>query len=220
MGGQGRVLVGTEGRNAGGGRAADAHGGTGGCTALSRSHCGPLASPALPVLLPSGTCCSCNAKSCSPQIRPSQGPGGERQPKARLVVKKLLLNLSCSLGGPAAVGWCKGAAEDGDGDGRSLAMRGDAPRWSPVWEDAAEPPLSPQAEWRAASTNVSFFETFCSTGQHAFNASRETCTVMLSSGEPRSQHWAVAAIVHREYDPALRTAGWGGCWGLQRGDGA
>ncbi|XP_065510697.1 podocalyxin isoform X2 [Caloenas nicobarica] len=57
------------------------------------------------------------------------------------------------------------------------------------------------AEWRTASTNVSFFETFCSTGQHAFNASRETCTVMLSSSEPRSQHWAVAAIVHFPLDP-------------------
>ncbi|NXL43397.1 PODXL protein, partial [Podilymbus podiceps] len=59
------------------------------------------------------------------------------------------------------------------------------------------------AEWRAASTNVSFFENFCSTGQHAFNASRETCTVVLSSREPRSQHWAVQAVVHGEYDPTI-----------------
>ncbi|KAM9277452.1 podocalyxin [Cariama cristata] len=56
-------------------------------------------------------------------------------------------------------------------------------------------------EWRTASVNVSFFESFCSTGQHAFNASRETCTVMLTSQEPRSQHWAVRAVVHLPLDP-------------------
>ncbi|NXR05059.1 PODXL protein, partial [Sagittarius serpentarius] len=55
------------------------------------------------------------------------------------------------------------------------------------------------AEWRTTSVNISFFESFCSTGQHPFNASRETCTVMLTSREPRSQHWAVRAVVHREY---------------------
>ncbi|NWH47528.1 PODXL protein, partial [Fregata magnificens] len=63
------------------------------------------------------------------------------------------------------------------------------------------------AEWRTASINVSFFESFCSTGQHAFNASRETCTVMLTSHEPRSQHWAVQAVVHREYDPTILPRG-------------
>ncbi|XP_072713330.1 podocalyxin isoform X2 [Ciconia boyciana] len=57
------------------------------------------------------------------------------------------------------------------------------------------------AEWRTASINVSFFESFCSTGQHAFNASRETCTVTLTSHEPRSQHWAVWAVVHLPLDP-------------------
>ncbi|NXN34485.1 PODXL protein, partial [Nycticryphes semicollaris] len=57
------------------------------------------------------------------------------------------------------------------------------------------------AEWRTASINISFFESFCSTGQYTFNASRETCTVMLTSQEPHSQHWAVRALVHREYDP-------------------
>ncbi|XP_059672924.1 podocalyxin [Gavia stellata] len=57
------------------------------------------------------------------------------------------------------------------------------------------------AEWKNASINISFFESFCSTGQHAFNASRETCTVMLTSREPRSQHWAVQAIVHLPLDP-------------------
>ncbi|KFQ26401.1 Podocalyxin, partial [Mesitornis unicolor] len=57
------------------------------------------------------------------------------------------------------------------------------------------------AEWRSASTNVSFFESFCSTRQRAFNASRETCTVTLTSGEPRSQHWAVQAVLHLPLDP-------------------
>lgn len=60
--------------------------------------------------------------------------------------------------------------------------------------------LSLQAEWRSASTNQSFFESFCSTGQHSFNASREACTVTLSSHERRSQHWAVQAVLHSEYD--------------------
>ncbi|KAM6386575.1 podocalyxin isoform 4-T4 [Alca torda] len=67
------------------------------------------------------------------------------------------------------------------------------------------------AEWRTASINISFFESFCSTGQHAFNASRETCTVTLSSPEPHSQRWAVQAVVHREYDPTiLPRGGWDG----------
>ncbi|KAM6386574.1 podocalyxin isoform 3-T3 [Alca torda] len=57
------------------------------------------------------------------------------------------------------------------------------------------------AEWRTASINISFFESFCSTGQHAFNASRETCTVTLSSPEPHSQRWAVQAVVHLPLDP-------------------
>ncbi|KAM6144827.1 podocalyxin [Phoenicopterus ruber ruber] len=57
------------------------------------------------------------------------------------------------------------------------------------------------AEWNTASINVSFFESFCSTGQRAFNASRETCTVVLTSREPRSQHWAVQAVVHLPLDP-------------------
>ncbi|KAM6425432.1 podocalyxin isoform 2-T2 [Rhynochetos jubatus] len=56
-------------------------------------------------------------------------------------------------------------------------------------------------EWKTASVNISFFESFCSTGQHAFNASRETCTVMLTSQEPSSQHWAVWAVVHLPLDP-------------------
>lgn len=112
--------------------------------------------------------------------------------------------------------------EDGDGDGHSIP--GDGAGCSlavPGWEDGTEPLLSPQAEWRTTSINISFFESFCSTGQHAFNASRETCTVMLTSHEPRSQHWAVQAVLHREYDPphpAPRGMGWDQCRGSQRGD--
>ncbi|KAM6320927.1 podocalyxin [Aegotheles albertisi] len=57
------------------------------------------------------------------------------------------------------------------------------------------------AEWRTASTNISFFESFCSTDQHAFNSSRETCTVLLTSCEPHSQRWAVQVVVHLPLDP-------------------
>ncbi|KAM6306976.1 uncharacterized protein O3Q21_013082 [Podargus strigoides] len=56
------------------------------------------------------------------------------------------------------------------------------------------------AEWRTTINN-SFFESFCSTGQHTFNASRETCTVTLTSHEPRSQHWVVQVVVHLPLDP-------------------
>ncbi|XP_010132556.1 PREDICTED: podocalyxin, partial [Buceros rhinoceros silvestris] len=56
-------------------------------------------------------------------------------------------------------------------------------------------------EWRAASANTSFYENFCSTGQHAFNASRGTCTVTFSSSERRSKHWAVRVVVHLPLDP-------------------
>ncbi|KFQ95092.1 Podocalyxin, partial [Nipponia nippon] len=69
------------------------------------------------------------------------------------------------------------------------------------WGNGAEPLLSLQAEWKTASVNISFFESFCSTGQRAFNASRETCTVMLNSRELRSQHWAMRAVVHFPLDP-------------------
>ncbi|XP_054255744.1 podocalyxin [Indicator indicator] len=57
------------------------------------------------------------------------------------------------------------------------------------------------AEWRTASTNNSFFESFCSTGQHTFNASREACTVILTSHEHHSQHWAVQTVLHIHLDP-------------------
>ena len=183
-------------------------GAQGGCTALSHSGCSPSASSRPPTPLPSGTCYSCNVKSCGSQIRPAQGPGEERQPKAQLLVKKLLLNISCSLGGLAAAGRCKGMGEDRDGDGHSIP--GDGAGCSseiPGWGDSAEPLLSLQAEWRTASVNISFFESFCSTGQHAFNASRETCTVTLTSSEPRSQRWAVQAVVHREYNPTILPGG-------------
>lgn len=83
----------------------------------------PRPSPS-PIPLPSGTCYSCNTESCSPQIRPAQGPSEERQPRARLLIKKLLLNFSCSLGGPAAAGRCKGMREAGDGDGHSILSDG------------------------------------------------------------------------------------------------
>lgn len=85
----------------------------------------------------------------------------------------------------------------------SLVMGWDAPRQPPGWGDAAEPLLSLQAEWTAASASISFFESFCSTSQRAFNASRETCAVTLTSHEPRSQHWAVRAVVHSEYGPTI-----------------
>ncbi|KAM9028871.1 podocalyxin isoform 2-T2 [Ara ararauna] len=56
-------------------------------------------------------------------------------------------------------------------------------------------------DWKAASTNVSFFESFCSTAQHVFNASRETCTVTLSTHKPSPQYWAVQAVIHIPLDP-------------------
>ncbi|XP_009874995.1 PREDICTED: podocalyxin [Apaloderma vittatum] len=57
------------------------------------------------------------------------------------------------------------------------------------------------AEWNATSAQNSFFESFCSTSQRAFNASREACTVTLTSHEHRSQVWAVRAVVHFPLDP-------------------
>lgn len=101
------MLVGTEGRKAG-----EAFGGTVG---LQSPALLPLWSPGLastPAPLPSGACYSWNTESCGSQIRLVQGPGEERQPRARLLVKKLLLNFSCSLGGPAAAGQCTGMRED------------------------------------------------------------------------------------------------------------
>ncbi|KFQ62217.1 Podocalyxin, partial [Pelecanus crispus] len=55
-------------------------------------------------------------------------------------------------------------------------------------------------EWKTTSVNISFFESFCSTGQFTFNTSRETCTVMLTSQEPRSREWTMQAILHFTLD--------------------
>ncbi|XP_040402160.1 podocalyxin isoform X1 [Cygnus olor] len=55
------------------------------------------------------------------------------------------------------------------------------------------------ADWRAASSNESFFEIFCSIGRQAFDIRRDKCTVTLASSAP--QRWAVHAVVHRLLDP-------------------
>ncbi|XP_063253192.1 podocalyxin isoform X2 [Prinia subflava] len=56
------------------------------------------------------------------------------------------------------------------------------------------------AEWRTAINNNSFFESFCSTAQHTFDASRERCTVTLMASQPRSHHWAVGVVLHNPLD--------------------
>lgn len=82
------MLVGTEGRNEGGGTVADAGGGTGGMHSPVPLPPWPLSlPPAPPAPFPSGTCYSCNAKSCGSQIRPVQGPSEELQPRAQLLIK-------------------------------------------------------------------------------------------------------------------------------------
>lgn len=62
----------------------------------------------------------------------------------------------------------------------------------------ANPLLSPQDDWKKAS-NEAFFEVFCSGRRHAFNSTRDRCTVKLASSNHR--RWAVHVIVHREYGP-------------------
>ncbi|XP_009081750.1 PREDICTED: podocalyxin, partial [Acanthisitta chloris] len=57
------------------------------------------------------------------------------------------------------------------------------------------------ADWRMASTNISFFESFCSTAQHTFNASAESCRVTLTSPEPHSHHWALEIVLCLTLDP-------------------
>ncbi|KAJ7397140.1 podocalyxin like protein [Pitangus sulphuratus] len=57
------------------------------------------------------------------------------------------------------------------------------------------------AEWRTASANISFFESLCSTGQHTFNASRESCTVTLLSPRPQSERWDVQVVLHLPLHP-------------------
>ncbi|KAM9204903.1 podocalyxin isoform 2-T2 [Mergus octosetaceus] len=54
-------------------------------------------------------------------------------------------------------------------------------------------------DWRAASSNESFFELFCSIGRQAFDVHRDKCTVTLASSTP--QRWAVHAVVHRLLHP-------------------
>ncbi|XP_054148379.1 podocalyxin isoform X4 [Melozone crissalis] len=55
-------------------------------------------------------------------------------------------------------------------------------------------------EWMAASKNNSFFESFCSTAQQAFDASRDWCTVVLTACERPSRHWAVRVVLHSPLD--------------------
>ncbi|XP_053799338.1 podocalyxin isoform X1 [Vidua chalybeata] len=55
-------------------------------------------------------------------------------------------------------------------------------------------------EWEAAGENISFFESFCSTAQHVFDASRDRCTVMLTACKSPSHHWAVRVVLHLPLD--------------------
>ncbi|XP_064559157.1 podocalyxin isoform X2 [Zonotrichia leucophrys gambelii] len=55
-------------------------------------------------------------------------------------------------------------------------------------------------EWMAASKNNSFFESFCSTAQQGFDASRDWCTVILTACERPSRHWAVRVVLHSPLD--------------------
>ncbi|XP_030919555.1 podocalyxin [Geospiza fortis] len=55
-------------------------------------------------------------------------------------------------------------------------------------------------EWMAASKNNSFYESFCSTAQQAFDASRDWCTVVLTSCERPSRHWAMRVVLHFPLD--------------------
>ncbi|XP_068045490.1 podocalyxin [Anomalospiza imberbis] len=55
-------------------------------------------------------------------------------------------------------------------------------------------------EWETAKENISFFESFCSTAQHVFDASRDRCTVMLTACKSPSHHWAVRVVLHLPLD--------------------
>uniref|UniRef100_A0A8C5JQX6 Podocalyxin n=1 Tax=Junco hyemalis TaxID=40217 RepID=A0A8C5JQX6_JUNHY len=55
-------------------------------------------------------------------------------------------------------------------------------------------------EWMPASKNNSFFESFCSTAQQGFDASRDWCTVILTACERPSRHWAVRVVLHSPLD--------------------
>ncbi|KAM4782554.1 podocalyxin isoform 3-T3 [Cyanocitta cristata] len=56
------------------------------------------------------------------------------------------------------------------------------------------------AEWKAASNDTTFFESFCSTAQHVFDTSRDSCTVTLTACEPQSHCWAVWVVLHIPLD--------------------
>uniref|UniRef100_A0A8C9NDR8 Podocalyxin n=1 Tax=Serinus canaria TaxID=9135 RepID=A0A8C9NDR8_SERCA len=56
------------------------------------------------------------------------------------------------------------------------------------------------AEWKAANESNSFYESFCSTAQHVFDASRDRCTVMLTACESPSSYWAVQVVLHLPLD--------------------
>ncbi|XP_041269311.1 podocalyxin isoform X2 [Onychostruthus taczanowskii] len=55
-------------------------------------------------------------------------------------------------------------------------------------------------EWTTASKNNSFFESFCSTAQHVFDATRDNCKVMLTACKSPSSHWAVRVVLHLPLD--------------------
>ncbi|XP_041333394.1 podocalyxin [Pyrgilauda ruficollis] len=59
---------------------------------------------------------------------------------------------------------------------------------------------SNEDEWTTASKNNSFFESFCSTAQHVFDASRDNCKVMLTACKSPSSHWAVRVVLHLPLD--------------------
>ncbi|XP_068890419.1 podocalyxin isoform X2 [Aphelocoma coerulescens] len=56
------------------------------------------------------------------------------------------------------------------------------------------------AEWKAASNDTTFFESFCSTAQHVFDTSRDRCTVTLTACKPQSHCWAVWVVLHLPLD--------------------
>ncbi|XP_030145899.4 podocalyxin isoform X1 [Taeniopygia guttata] len=55
-------------------------------------------------------------------------------------------------------------------------------------------------EWKTASKNNSFFESFCSTAQHVFDGSRDRCRVMLMACKSPSRRWAVQVVLHLPLD--------------------
>ncbi|XP_021386595.2 podocalyxin isoform X1 [Lonchura striata] len=56
-------------------------------------------------------------------------------------------------------------------------------------------------EWKTAiKNNNSFFESFCSTAQHVFDSSRDSCRVTLMACKRPSRHWAVQVVLHLPLD--------------------